>query len=213
MLLQHSRTMSILHLLRIATATFLCCLALPVCADIYSYTDSNGTPHFSNVPDDKRYAIYLRTQSDSPLTALLSQSGYRFNLANQKRFLPLIEEAARKFQIDAGLLHAVIAAESGYNPAAVSRKGATGLMQIMPDTARRYGVSNLYDPKQNIHGGAQYLRDLLQLFNNDTRLAVAAYNAGENAVIKYGNRIPPYRETIQYVPKVMAFYKQYQSKT
>ena len=82
-------------------------------------------------------------------------------------------------------------------------------MQLMPETARRYNVTDRHDPEQNIHGGAQYLRDLLRMFNNDLHLALAAYNAGEQAVLKYGNRIPPYRETLAYVPKVMKFYERY----
>jgi soluble lytic murein transglycosylase-like protein len=91
----------------------------------------------------------------------------------------------------------------------VSRAGAVGLMQLMPETAKRYKVTDRHDPEQNIRGGAQYLRDLLRMFNNDLHLTIAAYNAGEKAVMKYGNRIPPFRETLAYVPKVMKFYKQY----
>ena len=108
-------------------------------------------------------------------------------------------------------MHAVISAESGYNPLARSAKGARGLMQLMPATARRYGVENPLDPEQNIYGGAAYLHDLLALFGNDVKLALAAYNAGEGTVMEYGNRIPPYRETTQYVPKVLTYYKQYKS--
>jgi soluble lytic murein transglycosylase-like protein len=103
----------------------------------------------------------------------------------------------------------VITVESGYNPSAVSRAGAVGLMQLMPETAKRYNVTNRHDPEQNIHAGAQYLSDLLRMFDNNLQLAIAAYNAGEQAVMKYGNRIPPYRETLAYVPKVMSFYKRY----
>ena len=98
-------------------------------------------------------------------------------------------------------MHAVIPAESGYNPNAVSRKGATGLMQLMPDTARRYGVQNILDPVQNIHGGVRYLKDLLAMFNGDIELALAGYNAGENAVIRAGRRIPPYPETMATFPR------------
>jgi soluble lytic murein transglycosylase-like protein len=102
----------------------------------------------------------------------------------------------------------VISVESRYNVKAVSKKGASGLMQLMPETAKRYGVADIFDPLQNIRAGAQYLRDLLKMFNNDMRLALAAYNAGENAVVRHGSKIPPYRETTAYVPKVLAFYKQ-----
>ena len=91
------------------------------------------------------------------------------------------------------------------------RKGAARLMQLMPDTAKRYGVKNRLDPAQSIHGGARYLRDLIRLFKNDLQLAVAAYNAGENAVVRHGNRIPPYSETMTYVPRVMSYYKKYRT--
>jgi soluble lytic murein transglycosylase-like protein len=84
-------------------------------------------------------------------------------------------------------------------------------MQLMPQTAKRYGVADAFDPRQNLDGGARYLKDLLQMFDNDVSLALAAYNAGEHAVAKYGNRIPPYRETLQYVPRVLDFYQRYQA--
>jgi soluble lytic murein transglycosylase-like protein len=127
----------------------------------------------------------------------------------RSRYAVHIQEAARVNNLDPALLHAVIRAESGYNPGAISPKGAVGLMQLMPETARRYSVRNRWDPLQNIHGGARYLSDLLRLFNNDLRLAVAAYNAGEQAVMKHGNRIPPYAETMAYVPRVLTYYRKY----
>lgn len=185
-------------------------------ADIYSYTDENGMVHFTNVPNDKRFRVVLRSSSfapeSSPAPAFRAPSG-GFLKANLKRFSSIVEEAAKTYQLEPALLHAVITAESSYNPNALSPKGATGLMQLMPATARRYGVSNIWDPNQNIFGGAQYLRYLLQLFNNDMSLAVAAYNAGEHNVMKYGNRIPPFRETIDYVPKVLGLFKHYQART
>ena len=115
----------------------------------------------------------------------------------------------RLTETDPGLLHAVIRAESGYNSRALSNKGASGLMQLIPDTARRYGVSNIFDPVENINGGARYLKDLLAMFNNNMELALAGYNAGENAVIRAGHRVPNYPETMAYVPKVIGFYKTY----
>ena len=118
--------------------------------------------------------------------------------------------AAKETSVEPALIHAVISVESGYNPAARSYAGAVGLMQLMPQTAERYGVTNRLDPEQNIRGGARYLRDLKAMFANNLQLVLAAYNAGENAVMKYGKRIPPYRETIAYVPKVMGHYKQLQ---
>jgi soluble lytic murein transglycosylase-like protein len=119
-----------------------------------------------------------------------------------------IRSAAIKFDVDETLIRAVIHVESRFNPKAVSPKGATGLMQLMPGTARRFGVANAKDPIQNIHGGTNYLRVLLDLFNGDLRLALAAYNAGEGAVLKYNRRIPPYEETQEYVQLVLGRYRQ-----
>ncbi len=122
------------------------------------------------------------------------------------RFLSHILAAARETDVEPALIHAVIAVESGFNPAARSRYGALGLMQLMPGTARRYGVTNRLDPAQNIRGGARYLRDLMAMFDNDLQLVLAAYNAGEEAVIRYGRRIPPFRATVAFVPRVMGHY-------
>lgn len=176
-------------------------------ADIYAFTDDAGVEHFSNMPADRRYAILMRTDTDKPSVAAKARSARRG--INGSLYAHEISRAASSFQLESALLHAVIAAESGYNPRAVSGKGAIGLMQLMPGTARRYGAVDPYDPAQNIRAGALYLRDLLALFDNDMRLALAAYNAGENNVIKYGNRIPPFRETTAYVPRVIAFYQEY----
>jgi soluble lytic murein transglycosylase-like protein len=182
-------------------------------ADIYRYIDEDGKVHFTNVPNDPRYKLYMTTQKEpDAVTNVLNNRPVRgYPVAARKRFHSHILSAARVYSLEPALLHAVISAESGYNPYARSPKGARGLMQLMPDTARRYGVANILDPEQNIHGGAAYLRDLLTLFGNDMNLAIAAYNAGENRVIQYGNRIPPYRETTQYVPKVLSYYKRYKS--
>lgn len=183
-------------------------------ADIYSYTSEDGAVHFTNVPTDKRFRVVLRTPRDGSASDSVAPSyGGRApqSFRNYKTYGAIVDSAAESAQVDNALVHAVISAESGYNQNAVSPKGATGLMQLMPATARRYGVTNIYDPVQNIQAGARYLRDLLSMFNNDLRLAVAAYNAGENAVIRHGNRIPPYRETMNYVPKVMGYYSQFKN--
>ncbi|RMD71603.1 MAG: lytic transglycosylase domain-containing protein, partial [Gammaproteobacteria bacterium] len=124
----------------------------------------------------------------------------------RRRFADLVEEAARRYGLDRCLLDALIMAESAYRPRAVSSKGALGLMQLMPETARRYGVSDPFDPRQNIQGGARFLKDLLAAFGGDVRLAIAAYNAGEEAVRRYSG-IPPYPETRRHVAKVMALYR------
>jgi soluble lytic murein transglycosylase-like protein len=120
----------------------------------------------------------------------------------------IVEATAQKYDVDPLLVHSVIAVESNYDPYAVSPKGAQGLMQLMPGTARRFGVSNTFDPAENIEGGVRYLKYLSTLFPHDPRLAVAAYNAGEGAVWKYNFRVPPYRETEQYVDKVARKYGQ-----
>jgi soluble lytic murein transglycosylase-like protein len=133
---------------------------------------------------------------------------FRINEANRKRFTPYISSIAGKHRLDPALLHAVISAESGFNPKAVSRAGARGLMQLMPATAERFGVGNSFDPVANMRGGAKYLRWLLDRFKN-LNLAIAAYNAGEGAVEKYGNKIPPYEETQTYVARVLQFYNHY----
>ena len=130
-------------------------------------------------------------------------------IAPKLKYDQLVEDAARTYGLDSALLYAVISMESGYNPKAVSKKGASGLMQLMPVIAKHDGVVDLLDPVQSLQGGAKYLRDMLILFNNDVSLAVAAYNAGETAVVRYGNRIPPYRETMSYVPRVLNFYREY----
>ncbi|RDK02221.1 lytic transglycosylase [Paraburkholderia lacunae] len=122
--------------------------------------------------------------------------------------LPLINEAARAANVDSALLMAVIDVESGGDPQAVSPKGATGLMQLMPGTGARHGASDLFDPLQNVNAGARYLKQLMRQFG-DLQAALAAYNAGEGAVQKHGGQIPPYRETVNYVPKVIDRYFRY----
>lgn len=119
-------------------------------------------------------------------------------------FAPLIQQAAQKYGVDPDLITAVIQAESSFNPRAISRVGAQGLMQLMPATARALGVTNAFDPAQNIEGGTKYLRQLLDQFGGNEALAVAAYNAGPHAVKKYGNNIPPYQETQNYVKRVLS---------
>lgn len=117
----------------------------------------------------------------------------------------MIAAVSEKTRLRPALIHAVVQAESAYNPDAISKAGAMGLMQLMPATARRYGVSNRRDPKQNLSGGSRLLRDLLMKYDYDLKLALAAYNAGEGAVKRYGNKIPPYPETQNYVKKVISF--------
>ena len=175
-------------------------------AGVYTFTDASGVIHFTNRPADPRYAGMMRVgYVPDPAQPTMAP------LADPNRYTPLVKKTARELQIDEALLRAVIAVESGYDAHAVSSRGAVGLMQLMPETARRYGVTNLYDPAQNIRGGAHYLRDLMGRFNNDLSLALAAYNAGEDAIVQHGNRIPPYRETLMYVPKVLDTYRRYKT--
>jgi len=117
-----------------------------------------------------------------------------------------IVDFSRRYAIDPLLIYSQMHQESTFKPRAVSPKGARGLMQLMPDTARRFGVGNIYDPKQNIEGGVKYMRFLLDMFGGDLNLALAGYNAGENAVLKYGSQIPPYRETQEYVRRISSRY-------
>ena len=181
-------------------------------ADIYRYVDADGTVHFTNVPQDSRFKVYLKEKrTPDPVTDTLASEIRHYDDKDRARYAKPIQDAAKATRLEPALIHAVISAESGYNPLARSRKGAAGLMQLMPETAKRYGVKNRLDPAQNISGGARYLRDLMQMFNNDLQLVAAAYNAGENAVLRAGNRIPPYQETMTYVPRVMTYYKKYRT--
>lgn len=195
-------------------AALLCCASIqPAQADIYTYTDDEGVLHISNVRQNGQYKLYLRTPKAQAKPAMNRiRGGYHMpSLARRAQYEQMVDDASRTYQVDKALVHAVISAESGYNPNAISPKGARGLMQLMPATAARYGAMNLMDPWENIQAGTRYLKDLLRMFNNDMQLAVAAYNAGEGAVQKYGYKIPPYAETTHYVPKVLNFYERYRA--
>ena len=170
-------------------------------ADIYKYTASDGKIYYTDKPKHKRYKRVTRSK---PAKHAIAFSHLK---KNKRKFTPIIQKIATKYKMDPNLLHAVIQTESAYDPNAVSPAGAVGLMQLMPATAKRYGVSNRNDPNQNINGGTRYLKDLLKMFDSNLKLAVAAYNAGENAVKKYHNSIPPYPETRNYVKQVIALYQ------
>ena len=144
----------------------------------------------------------------SPLDRTLSGERYDAQLlAKATQYDGLIEGAASSASVDANLLRAVIVVESGFNPRAVSKKGALGLMQLMPATAARFGATNAMDPRQNVAAGARYLKFLMDRFGHNVRLALAAYNAGEEAVDRNGGQIPPFTETMAYVPRVLKYYK------
>lgn len=187
-------------------------MAFAANADVYALKNDKGVTHFTNAPShgDKRYQRVLhipKVVSTGKFVARKTNEPVWVVAPRSDAYGEDIARVAEAYRVDEALIKAVIQAESGFRPAAVSHKGAMGLMQLMPATARRYGVEDPYDPAQNIHGGTRYLRDLLDLFNNNPELAVAAFNAGENAVIRHGHKIPPYRETLAYVPKVMAIYE------
>ncbi len=190
----------------------LCSATASVHGEIYHYTNGRGDTIFTDRPMKGRgYRLVWRSGSGKiniHRGTLKRHSGKskKHHWEHKKLFVPMIKRVAKKAKLSPELLHAVVQAESAYNPKAKSSAGAMGLMQLMPGTASRYGVANAWDPSQNLEGGARYLRDLLDMFKNNLRLALAAYNAGENAVIKYGNRIPPYPETQKYVRKVIDFY-------
>lgn len=182
-------------------------------ADIYRHQDADGVIHFTNVPNDSRYRLFLRevekTQRAAP--GKQARKGLPPLMPAYANYLPEIDthvaEAAKFYDLDQKLIRAVIRTESNFNPLATSPKGAQGLMQLMPGTAKDLEVADPYNPRQNIIGGSRYLRYLLDLFNNDLQLALAAYNAGPERVNQY-NGIPPYMETRNYVQRVMRNYKQ-----
>jgi soluble lytic murein transglycosylase-like protein len=182
-------------------------------ADIYRHQDDEGVIHFTNVPNDNRYRLFLREYEKTTRQTPLKKTSYKGlpPLAPAyASYMPDVEnhvaEAAKFYDLDQKLIKAVIQVESNYNPLARSPKGAQGLMQLMPGTARDLEVSDPYNPRQNIIGGSRYLRYLLDLFNNDVSLALAAYNAGPERVNQYRG-IPPYLETRSYVEKVLRKYQ------
>lgn len=185
------------------------CMVLPAAADIYKYEDDSGVLHFTDAPADTRFKIFWRDlKRDKQLRTTFRLGGYN---RNPKEFDSIIEAYAREFGVDTSLVKAVIHAESGYNPEAVSNKGAMGLMQLMPKTAQDLKVDNCFNPSQNIKGGVKYLRFLLDTFKGDVELAVAAYNAGLSKVAKYGG-VPPYQETRNYVAKVLSYQQSYKNQ-
>jgi len=187
---------------------FLVFLLFPLLsqATVYRYIDPNGRLILTDTPRHGGYVRLVKTDR-----GWVPQQRYTLDTANKKALSPHIRRAANRHKLPYPLIHAVIRAESGYNAHAVSHAGAQGLMQLMPATAERFGVKDPFNPKDNINGGSRYLSYLIKLFKGDYQLALAAYNAGENAVIRHGNRIPPYKETQNYVRKVLKFYKSYLS--
>jgi soluble lytic murein transglycosylase-like protein len=182
------------------SALLLAAFLPPVSADVYIATAPDGAPMLTNVPADTNWRLFLRDPGPPARVPAPYASGRR------SAYERLVVETSRQYGLDPRLLHAVIAVESGYDARAVSRAGAMGLMQLMPTTARRWGVTNPFDARQNLRGGAGHLRRLLQVFEGDLRLSLAAYNAGEGAVRRHGNRIPCNAETPRYVHAVLSRY-------
>jgi len=207
-------------------------VSMPGRADIWGYVDETGTARIATEKLDDRYHLFFKggTSFVAPDAAAVAATQARaafelepafqrvMNHRNVGRFEPLIEQHAKLQQLDPALVKAVIAVESAFAPEAVSAKGAVGLMQIIPETGERYGVmgdakrsveQKLRDPAINLSVGTRYLHDLLVLFADDLALALAAYNAGEKAVMRYDNTIPPFAETREYVKLVQQFHSFY----
>lgn len=172
------------------------CGSAPALADIYRYVDRDGTMHFTNVPMAPGYRVYIR------------ENGAMRSAWPSNRYDMYIHEAAREHELSFSLIKAVIRAESNFDPEAVSSSGACGLMQIMPSTGEELGISDLFDPRENILGGTRYLKELLESFEGDLELALAAYNAGVERVRSL-NGVPPFEETQSFVSRVMEYLERY----
>ena len=211
-----------------------CALHVQVWADIWKYVDENGVTQFTNQPPNKNSQLVIQSNPSAPSQLGSSDRRDAFDAAahltlaminvspNLREIQGKLSAASQSHGVDYDLLKALVATESAFNPGAVSHKGAVGLMQIMPATAMRYGVRSepgfpvaikLTDPELNIQTGTRYLADLLRLYGGQTELAVAAFNAGEGAVMRAGNRIPNFKETQQYVKKVMSVYRVLQTRS
>jgi soluble lytic murein transglycosylase-like protein len=197
--------LNIARIKRLLGVGILIALPLVAGADIYKYVDKYGRVHLTDEPVHGGYKRLVKTWKG------WAEAGIRYGNLDKNRSLhtPTIAIVAKRHQLPSALIHAVITAESAYDSGAVSPAGAVGLMQLMPATAARYGVNNRRDPRANVLAGTRYLKDLLGMFDNNLVLALAAYNAGENAVIKYGHKIPPYEETQTYVRRVLKYYNDY----
>ena len=205
-----------MRIIILAISCFVIVLPTIVAADIYVYRHRDGTVLVTEYPQtaNPNYTLMEVKKSNS-----VSDNMPQVNVHNAPSVRPskrvsnspfdsTIKAIALRYGVDDKLIKAIVRVESAFKPGAVSPKGAQGLMQLMPGTAERYGVANSFDPIQNLLGGVKYFKDLLAMFNNNLTLALAAYNAGENAVLKY-NGIPPYKETRQYVQKVIHYHRLY----
>jgi soluble lytic murein transglycosylase-like protein len=187
------------------------CLMLPQLAlgDVLIDLENAEEISISNTQHDQHYTLKIEEPIDAQTLVLSDSNNQKYTVTSQLPYHQEVLLAANATAIEPALIHAVIATESQHNTRAKSNKGAQGLMQLMPATARRFNVKDSNDPKQNILAGSKYLRELLNLYRGDLKLTLAAYNAGPGAVQKYSNQIPPYKETMRYVPKVLQYYKKY----
>jgi soluble lytic murein transglycosylase-like protein len=182
----------------------------PARAQIYAGTTGSGAVVLSNFQTDDTPDLVIAAPAPPPAPVVAAAPvaaapiAATADAARVAQFKPMIQKVAQETSMSPSLLHAVIAVESGYDAKAVSRKGARGLMQLMPKTAQRFGVRNVLDPMENVRGGARYLKWLLDYFDGDLKLALAGYNAGEQEVVRAGYKIPAIKETRDYVPKVLA---------
>ena len=199
-----NRTMYKYNIFFTLVLTFHVLMASLCHADIYKYTDPEGVIHLTNVP----------TEPDVPYVLVMKEKRVIFQLKGDiALYDDLIARASEKYRVDSALVKAIIKAESNFNHRAVSPVGAQGLMQLMPSTAASLQVKDSFHPETNIDGGVRYIRYLMNLFNGNLPLVLAAYNAGENAVIRHNNRIPPYPETQTYVKRVLNYLDGYSKKS
>ena len=193
--------MALARLILSASIMSTLCLLFPLkitSADIYRFKDKNGVWHFTNIPSDPRYRLYIKT---SRLKSQISIITYD----------EIIDKASKRFNVDPCLIKAIIKAESSFEPDAISESGAQGLMQLMPSTAKDMKVNNPFDPEENIFGGTKYFSLLLEKFKQDKQMAIAAYNVGANRVVNYDS-VPPIPQTRRFVERVMEYYIELKKK-
>lgn len=207
--------MAILHKIlpyQILLLTLLCIPPLNAEATIYKCVDDSGKVHFTDTLKSKYCRAISLKRDDAAIDHGKNRSSSSLMRQRAAMFDRHIRYYGVRYNIDPHLIRAVIRAESAFDPQAISKKGAQGLMQLMPGTARQVKVANPFDPEQNIAGGTRYLRSLLNTFRQDVRLALAAYNAGPT-IVKKQQAVPQIPETVQYVKRVLTFYKQYKNGT
>ncbi|MGQ7817199.1 lytic transglycosylase domain-containing protein [Metapseudomonas furukawaii] len=200
-----------MNLMALALFSILASIAFEVRADIYQVVSANGSITLTNIYRTDRKQVRVARERAVANRVVAPTRALPTPPARRSRYGLIVAQAAFDYDLPAELLHAVIQTESNYDPVALSPKGAAGLMQLMPDTARDLGVRDVFDPTANVRGGARYLKRLMRQFDNDLSLALAAYNAGPGAVLAHGRAIPPYPETQRYVPSVLGHYQRLQA--